>query len=402
MFCGYGPPAVVRAVSSTVRTGTQFLLPGEDAIEVAEALAERYGLPQWQFTLAATSANVEAMRLARHSTGRSLVLMFDGHYHGHSDEMQTALADGTVVDEAPGLPPGTAAGVRLAPFNDPDALRTALRDERVACVLTEPAMTNTQGVIQPLPGYHDELRQATRDTGTLLILDETHTQICGPSGLTGRLGLDPDILTLGKSIGGGVPIGAYGMTAELAGRFAGWTGTGGTLFGNALSMAAARAALTEVLTADAYERTATLGGRISDGIDQIAQSAGLPWRSHRLYARSGYCFSGTQPTNAEQGRADLDVELWTLLRAYMANRGVWEAIEGAGPAASIPATDADIDHYLSVVGELTAELTAPGGRARSGLRYDTLTLHWKPTAGDRVGGGSTPAASASRPRANRD
>ena len=162
-----------------------------------------------------------------------------------------------------------------------------------------------------------------------------------------------------------MPIGAYGMTAELAGRFAGWTGTGGTLFGNALSMAAARAALMEVLTANAYERTATLGGRISDGIDQIAQSAGLPWRSHRLYARSGYCFSGTQPTNAEQGRADLDVELWTLLRAYMANRGVWEAIEGAGPAASIPATDADIDHYLSVVGELTAELTAPGGRARS-------------------------------------
>ena len=146
------------------------------------------------------------------------------------------------------------------------------------------------------------------------------------------------------------------MTAELAGCFAGWTGSGGTLFGNALSMAAARAALTEVLTAEAYERTAALGARISDGIDQIARSAGLPWRSHRLYARSGYCFSGIQPTNAEQGRADLDADLWRLLRVYMANRGVWEAIEGAGPAASIPATEADVDYYLSVLAELTAEL----------------------------------------------
>jgi glutamate-1-semialdehyde 2,1-aminomutase len=145
MFCGYGPPAVVRAVSEAVRTGTQYLLPGEDAIVVAENLAERYGLPQWQFTLAATSANVEAMRLSRHATGRGIVLMVEGKYHGHSDEMLTVLDGGSVVEAEPGLPPGTAAGVRIVPFNDPDALQAALRDERVACVLTEPVMTNEQG-----------------------------------------------------------------------------------------------------------------------------------------------------------------------------------------------------------------------------------------------------------------
>jgi glutamate-1-semialdehyde 2,1-aminomutase len=234
MFCGYGPPAVVRAVSEAVRSGTQFLLPGEDAIVVAEQLAARYRLPQWQFTLAATSANPEAMRLCRHATGRGLVLMFDGKYHGHADEMQTMLEHDAVVDESPGLAPGTSSGVRLVPFNDPDALHAALRDERVACVLTEPVMTNTQGVIHPLAGYHEALRRTTRDTGTLLIIDETHTQICGPGGLTRRLDLEPDIVTIGKSIGGGVPIGAYGMTAELAERFDGWTATGGTLFGNAL------------------------------------------------------------------------------------------------------------------------------------------------------------------------
>ncbi len=358
MFCGYGPPAIAAAVADAARTGVQFLLPGEDAIAVARMLSERYGLPQWQFTLAATSANVEAMRLARYTTGRSLVVMFDGKYHGQSDEMQTVLVDGAVVEEAPGLAPGTAAGVRLVQFNDPDALVAALADERVACVLAEPAMTNYQGVIQPLPGFHDELRRATRDTGTLLILDETHTQICGPGGLTRRMSLDPDIVTMGKSIGGGVPIGAYGMTDDLARRFDGWTGTGGTLFGNALSMAAARAALGDVLTPDAYRRTADLGARIGDGIESIAGKAGLPWRAHRLFARSGYCFTGTQPTNALEARADLDTELWALLRAYMANRGVWEAIEGAGPAASIPATAADVGHYLGVLDDLVAELVA--------------------------------------------
>jgi glutamate-1-semialdehyde 2,1-aminomutase len=357
MFCGYGPPPVVRAVSEAVRTGTQFLLPGADAIEVARLLAARYGLPQWQFTLAATSANVEAMRLCRHATGRGLVLMFDGKYHGHSDEMLTGLDDGRVVDEAPGVPPGTAAGVRLVAFNDPDALEAALRDELVACVLTEPAMTNEQGVIQPQPGFHEALRRITHATGTMLILDETHTQICGHGGLTTMWGLEPDVLTIGKSIGGGVPIGAYGMTAALAAHFEGWTGTGGTLFGNALSMAAARAALTEVLTPEAYEHTSALGARIADGIDRIAEGAGLPWRAHRLHARSGYCFSGTQPRNAAEARLDLDRELWSLLRVYMANRGVWEAIEGAGPAASVPATEADIDHYLDVLDDLVGELT---------------------------------------------
>ena len=358
MFCGYGPAPVVRAVSEAVRTGTQFLLPGEDAIEVARLLRDRYGLPQWQFTLAATSANVEAMRLCRHATGRGLVLMFDGKYHGHSDEMLTELENGRVVDESPGMPPGNAAGVRLVAFNDLDALEAALRDERVACVLTEPAMTNEQGVIQPQTGFHDALRRITRDTGTMLILDETHTQICGHGGLTRLWGLEPDVLTIGKSIGGGIPIGAYGMTAAIAAHFEGWVGTGGTLFGNALSMAAARAALSEVLTPEAFAHTSALGARIADGIERVAEGAGLPWRAHRLYARSGYCFSGTQPRDAAEARLDIDRELWPLLRVYMANRGVWEAIEGAGPAASVPATEADVDHYLGVLEELAGELTA--------------------------------------------
>jgi len=357
MFCGYAPVPVVEAVSRAVATGSQFMLPTEDSIVVAAELARRYGLPKWQFTLSATVANVEAMRLARSVTGRDFVVMFQGKYHGHAAEMQTELVDGAVVADFPGLP-GAARAVRLVPFNDEAALTAALADRQVAAVLLEPAMTNNQGVIMPLPGFHDALRRIATGHGSLVILDETHTQICGPGGLTGRWGLQPDVVTLGKSIAAGIPIGAYGMTAELADRFSAtdWYATGGTLFGNRLSMAAARAALTEVLTDTAYDRTSALGTRLADGIEAIAARAGLPWRAHRLYPRSGYAFSGVQPVEAVQARADLDSGLWLLLRLFMANRGVWEAIEGAGPAMGVAAVEGDVDLYLDVLAQLVTEL----------------------------------------------
>jgi glutamate-1-semialdehyde 2,1-aminomutase len=204
----------------------------------------------------------------------------------------------------------------------------------------------------------------------VLVIDETHTLICGPAGLVGRWGLEPDIVTLGKSIGGGVAIGAYGMTEEIAARLhaideyqgpgAGEeeVATGGTLFGNPLQMAAARAVLEEVLTEDAYERSARLGARLADGIEAGAASAGLPWKAHRLFPRSGYAFTGEPARNGAEARAMHDGELWRLLRLWMANRGVWEAMEWAGPAVSVAATDADVEHYLTVLGGLTAELVA--------------------------------------------
>ena len=359
-FCGHAPEPTTRAVAQRLAAGAQFLLPTEDAVWVATELAGRYGLPAWQFTLAATTANVEAIRLARYATGRDTIVVFDGFYHGGADEFFAEAGSDGVVSGQLGIPRSALAGVRVVPFNDPDALRTALADERVACVLAEPAMTNNQGVIQPADDFHAALRRAASDTGTLLVLDETHTQICGPGGLSRRLGLEPDIVTLGKSIGGGVPVGAYGMTRALATTFErdGWYGTGGTLFGSALQMAACRATLSEVLVDDAYEHAARLGGRIADGIEQVAGEAGLPWRAHRLYARSGYCFTGTLPTNATEGRADLDRQLWSLLRVWHANRGVWEAIEGAGPAASVAMTDAHVDRYVESLSDLAGSLTA--------------------------------------------
>lgn len=365
LFCGFAPPAVAAAITERAALGWQFLLPTEDAIWVAEELGRRYGLQRWQFTLAATTANVEAMRLARVATGRPIVVMFDGRYHGHADEMLFAPGGGGLVAELLGLDPGAAHRVRVVPFNDPDALEAALAPGDVACVVTEPAMTNA-GVIQPAPGFHAELRRLTRAHGTLLLIDETHTQVCGPGGLTRQWGLDPDLLTLGKSAAGGVPFGAYGMTDALAAVFEqpdpddphAEIATGGTLFANALSMAAARAALGTTLDPDAYAGAATLGARLADGIDAVAADAGLPWRAHRLYPRSGVAHDGVLPVDAAEARRGFRRDVMDLQRVYLANRGVWEAIYSAGPCVGIAHTEADVDEYLNVLAAFAHDLTS--------------------------------------------
>jgi glutamate-1-semialdehyde aminotransferase len=258
MFCGYAPEPLVRAVSERVARGNQFLLPTEDAIVVSEELAARFGLPKWQFTSSATHANTEAIRVARVVTGREKVLMFDGKYHGHFDEALVWLEDdGTLVPEEIGIPADTVNGTVIVPYNDLGALARVLERGDIAIVLTEPAITNNIGLLLPDDGFHAELRRLTRETGTLLALDETHTQVFGPGGLTALWGLEPDFLVIGKSIAGGLPFGAWGTTPEIAqlldqrkgpdGERSDLVATGGTIFGNALSLAAARAVLTEIL-----------------------------------------------------------------------------------------------------------------------------------------------------------
>jgi glutamate-1-semialdehyde 2,1-aminomutase len=244
----------------------------------------------------------------------------------------------------------------LVQYNDLGAVERELARGDVACVLAEPAITNV-GVIQPRDGFHTALRELTSQSGALLILDETHTLVAGPGGLTALWGLQPDVLVMGKSIAGSLPIGAYGMTetvaATLAHRptasLADEVATGGTLFGNALSMAAARVTLQEVLTEETYEHAASLGQRLADGIERIAGTRGFEWRAHRLYNRSGYTHAAELPTNAIEARATFDVELYDVQRLYMANRGIWEAISTAGPACGIQTSRADVDQYLDVL-----------------------------------------------------
>jgi glutamate-1-semialdehyde 2,1-aminomutase len=365
MFTGYGPAPVVEAVSRQVAAGSQYLLPTEDSVWVAGELARRYGLPLWQFTLAATSANTEVIRIARATTGREKVLFFDGKYHGHFDDVLVELDGGTLVPEEHGLPRDVTDRTVIVPFNDPDALEKALTTGEVAVVLTEPALTNNVGLLLPEDGFHEALREITRRTGTLLAYDETHTQVVGPGGLTRLWGLESDFVTIGKSIAAGIPLGAYGMTAEAAEVLQRPGGrdddkpqvaVGGTLFGNPVSMAVARTTMSEVLTADAYAHTQRLGSRLADGIADIVATSGLAWTTHRFWPRSGLSFSPTMPRNAVEARATLDVPLRQLMRVYFANRGVWDAIVGAGPTCSVAATDEDVDAYVSALRELVGEL----------------------------------------------
>jgi glutamate-1-semialdehyde aminotransferase len=365
MFTGYGPPPVVEAVSRQVAAGAQFMLPGEDSIWVAEEMGRRWHLPMWQFTLAATSANTEVIRVARTLTGRHGVVMFDGKYHGHFDEALVELADGRVVPEEAGLPPDVSLRTTIVPFNDLDAVERVLSDRQVAVVMTEPALTNNLGLQLPDEGFHKALRDLTRSTGTLLAYDETHTHVVGYGGLCRQWALEPDLVTVGKAIASGIPLGAYGMTPAVAEALTRDDGrddekpqvaVGGTLFGNALSMAAARATLADVLTEDAYAHSQRLGARLADGLETIVGRAGLGWTVHRFWPRSGLTFDTAMPRNAAEAAGLFDVPLRRLMRVYLANRGVWEAIVGAGPTCSIAATDADVDLYLAAFSDLIDEV----------------------------------------------
>jgi len=366
-FCGHAPTPVVEAVARRMRTGNQFLLPTEDAIAVAEHLSRRYGLPKWQFTLSATQANTEVIRLARQATGREVVLMFDGKYLGHGDATLVVLEEEGYALEEQGLPRSVTGQSRIVQFNDVPALEEALVPRDVALVLTEPAITNA-GVILPEPGFHEALRRLTSETGTVLAIDETHTLVAAHGGLTAEYGLQPDTLTIGKSIAAGVPLGAYGMTEEIAALIAPpeehWlvmgqavqeVALGGTLFGNALSMAAGRSALEEVLTPEAFEHARAMGARMADGVDAAIGTAGLPWSVVRMGPHAYYTFSSAPARDAVEYRAADDPDLRALMRVFMANRGVWESGWWLGPTVSVAHTPEDVDRYVEVFAEFLGE-----------------------------------------------
>jgi glutamate-1-semialdehyde 2,1-aminomutase len=357
MFCGHAHPAIVAAVQAQLRRSTQFMLPTQASVDVAEELARRYPVPQWQFTLSATQANTEAFRLARAVTGRDVIVLFQGHYHGHFEEGLVDLADGQASPVQRGLSKGVTGRVRIAQFNDVGTLRAALEPDDVALVLTEPAMTNNLHLVLPQPGWHRVLRELTRQHGTLLALDETHTHVVGPGGTTEMWHLHPDVITIGKAVAGGLPMGAYGVTAELGEQLdaAHNLATGGTLFGNPLSATAAKAALTQVLVPAAYAHTTALGRQLANGIEDAIKAAGLPWTVIRLGPRSGQWY-GPAPRTGAQAHALTDDKLTRLIRIWLANRGIWDALPGAGPTVPVPATSADVTRYIEAYSELLAQL----------------------------------------------
>lgn len=364
MTIGFGVPEVEQALARQYRDGAHFLLPTEDAVVTAELLAKLTGMPSWQFTLAASGANTEIMRIARHMTGRRKIVVFEGKYHGHLEETLVVLKDGHNVPEYQGLSGKRAEDTIILPFNDLDALERALESRDVALVLTEPAMTNCS-LVMPEPGYLAALRQLTQETGTLLCIDESHTFSFAFGGLKRKWQLEGDFLTLGKGFGSGIAFAGYGMTREIADhvdrhldilhRRSG-LGLGGTLYGSALSMAAARAVLEHVLTEESFERVSNLGTRLADGIDAICGDLDLPCRAFRLGPRSGLCLTPEFPRNYHEAHLSMDLDMLDARRVFMANRGYWDCIVSAGPQASFAHTAAEIDGYISIMREFMTEL----------------------------------------------
>ncbi len=363
---GHSPEPTVRAVAEQARRGITLMLPSKDALWVSRELARRFGLPRWQFALTATDANRFAIRLARELTGRPKILVFNWCYHGTVDETFATLADGRVTarEGNVGPPVPLAETTRVVEWNDVDALERELAHGDVACVLTEPALTNI-GIVLPEPGFHHALREATRRTETLLIVDETHTICAGPGGYTAAHGLEPDLLTIGKPIAGGIPAAAYGFSQDVAERLeallprderADIGGIGGTAAANVLSLAAMRATLDEVLTDEAFTRMIALGERFEAGVAEVIERHGLPWHVTRLGCRVEYLFRPECPRNGSEAAAGGDPELDRFIHLYMLNRGILMTPFHNMALMSPATTEADVDAHTAVFDEAAAAL----------------------------------------------
>jgi glutamate-1-semialdehyde 2,1-aminomutase len=362
---GHSPDVVVQAVAKCASEGITLMLPTEDALFVGQDLQRRFGLRYWQFTLTATDANRFSIRIAREITQRSKILVFHYCYHGTVDETFATLRDGVVGPRRGniGPPVNPAETTRVVEFNDLNALEDALKHHDVACILAEPAMTNV-GIILPDDVYWKAARDLARRYGALLIADETHTICAGPGGCTAEWGLAPDLLVFGKAIGSGIPGAAYGCTEEVAQRISARIqledcdvgGIGGTLAGNALSLAAMRVTLENILTAMNFEKMAALAKRFNDGVAGEIKKNGLAWNVQRLGCRAEYTFCQQPPRNGGESSAAADFELERFLHLYTLNRGVLLTPFHNMALMCPETTEQDIDQHTKLFAEAASEL----------------------------------------------
>ncbi|HET8592115.1 MAG TPA: aspartate aminotransferase family protein [Solirubrobacterales bacterium] len=363
---GHSPPPTAAAVAERAARGITLMLPTDDASRVAEELARRFGLPRWQFALTATDANRFALRLARAITARPRILVYAWCYHGTVDESFAIEVEGETRSRPDNIGPPVDPSVttRAIEWNDVDALARALAPGDVACVLAEPAMTNG-GIVLPDPAYHEALRELTREHGTLLVIDETHTFCAGPGGYTAAEGLEPDILTIGKAIAAGIPAAAYGMTESVAERVTAHHrmletsdvgGIGGTLAGNALSLAAIRSTLEEVLTDAAFDRMIRVAGRYETGVNEVIAARGVPWHATRLGCRVEYHFRPTPPRNGSEAIAADDAMLGRYMHLHALNRGILLTPFHNMALMCPETTDADIDLHTAAFDEAVGTL----------------------------------------------
>jgi len=363
---GHSPKPTVLAISEQAEKGITLMLPTEQAAKNSRELERRFGLPKWQFTLSATDANRHLIRFARHVTGRQKIAVHDYCYHGTVDETFANLApDGSTTSRKNniGAPVPLEQTTVSIPFNDLAAVEAAFATGEVAAMLMEPALTNI-GIVLPNDGYLEGMQELCRKYEIIWILDETHTLSAGPGGMTAQLGLKPDALVLGKTIGGGIAVGAYGMTQTLAETIAASMelesidvgGVGGTLAGNALSMAAVGATLTEVLTEKAFEHMESLAIMWQQGIQEIIDEFGLEWQVSRVGCRGEYSFRSTAPKTGAEAAAAEDFELQQFLQLHALNRGILMTPFHNMTLMSPETRQEDVERHLNHFREAVAEL----------------------------------------------
>jgi glutamate-1-semialdehyde 2,1-aminomutase len=328
---GHSPAPLAKAIAAQAGQGLSYMLPTAKGAELGSMLAGMFGLPQWQVTTTASEANRAVIRWCRGITRRDKILVFNGCYHGAVDDVFVDLRDGRAVNrpsligQVQDLLPTTVA----IEFNDVDALAAALRGGDIACVLAEPLMTNI-GMVRDTPGFLRELRRLCDETGTILVLDETHTISSGYGGHSNMHGPKPDILVVGKSIGGGVPCAVYGFTDEIAKRMAalnasrpvGHSGIGTTLSANALAITAMHAMLGQVITRDAYAHMLSMADRLVAQLNGVIGTHALDWHVSHVGARIELVCSAIPPRNGSEARAVMDPALESTIHLYLANRGI--------------------------------------------------------------------------------
>lgn len=328
---GHSPPALRAALAEQAGKGLSFMLPTAKGAELGDMLATMFGLPHWQVTTTASEANRAVIRWCRGLTKRSKILIFNGCYHGAVDDVFVDLRDGVAVNrpsligQVQDLLPTTVS----IEFNDTAALETALRSGNIACVLAEPVMTNI-GMVRDAPGYLETLRRLCTETGTLLVFDETHTISSGYGGHSNTHGPMPDIMVIGKSIGGGVPCAVYGFTAEVAAKMEalnhsrppGHSGIGTTLSANALAITAMHAMLGQVITPGAYTHMLAMTEHLVAGLNRIITSHQLDWHVSHVGARVEFACSANPPRNGSEARAAMDHALESAIHLYLTNRGI--------------------------------------------------------------------------------
>lgn len=365
---GHSPAPVAQAIRKQARHGLTYMLPNEDALVVGALLKKLFGLPFWQIATTATDANRFALRVARAITNRPKILVFNGCYHGAVDETMVRLNDSGEPVNRPGLAGefrDLTEATRIVEFNDIAALEAALSYGDVACVITEPVLTNSCMVL-PQPGFHEALRESTRRHGTLLLIDETHTISTGPGGYTKAYGLDPDLFVLGKPVAGGIPASVWGMSAEIARRWAdyesnkepGYSGMGTTLSANPLQFAAMRANLENVMTEKAYSHMTKLAESLERGLSRAIMKHELPWHVTRVGARVEFiCAPGPLQNGTEAEKAHAP-QLEAAIHVGLVNRGCLIAPFHNMMLLSPATTKKQVERLISAFNDIAVELAA--------------------------------------------